>query len=352
MEKIQVFLLTLASLSGALQLSPIAAVSAFATFAGANGKGFAAGRRNKDDSTSLFVFDRFRPQCPADPASIRQFAPSLIPDDEEAEAEAWEEKHQDDDVWVAVFRSHNNAPSVLVKDEFLHAMRSATDTGISHKPSATSNNPGISVSTPASNSAADTAPVAVARLRRTTMSSATMSNRDGDDDDAHSDFFILDSMRCILKKETTDAACDGGSEHTEALATAIDALLVHYLEQIQGQRKSNRFEGILRAKGTLVASPILEDRGFREVTELSRDMTTHTSSLDDSLERYAARSLLPSCGPQARQRAIQIVSNLGRIDRAADFDGARQAIRQRENDDGDGDNPNDVDPWSAMKRFI
>ena len=176
-----------------------------------------------------------------------------------------------------------------------------------------------------------------------------MSNSDVDDD-AHSDFFILDSLRCILKKETTDATCDGGSEHTEALATAIDALLVHYLEEIQIQRNSNRFEGVLRAKGTLVASPILEDRGFREVTELSRDMATHTSSLDDSLERYAARSLLPSCGLQARQRAIQIVSTLGRIDRAADFDGAREAIRQREND-GD-DNPNDVDPWSAMRRFI
>ena len=337
---IQVFLLTLASLLGTLQLSPpIAAVNAF-TFAGADGKRF-AGRRNKDESTSLFVFDRFRPQCPADPASIRQFAPSLIPD-EEAKAS---KENQDDDVWVAVFRFHNNAPSVLVKDEFLHAMRSATDTGISHKPSASaSNNPAISVS-----HSPDTAPVAVARLRR---SSATMSNSnvDDDDDDAHSDFFILDSLRCILKKETTDAACDGGSEHTEALATAIDALLVHYLEQIQVQRNRNRFEGVLRAKGTLVASPILEDRGFREVTELSTDRTTHTSSLDDSLERYAARSLLPSCGLQARQRAIQIVSNLGRIDRAADFDGAREAIRQREND-GD-DNPNDVDPWSAMKRFI
>jgi len=290
------------------------------------GGGF-SGKNNGDATSSLTLFDRFRAQCPADPDSIRQFAPSLIPpssanDDEESSTR---KKDDDDDVWVAVYRSNNNQPSVLVQDEFLHAMRSATTTS-----DASTNN----MVDPASISLRNkNAPVAVARLQQKS--------------DTTANYYLIDSLRCILKKETTDASCDGGSEHTEAVAVAIDALVIYYLRQQQQQQNSNsRFEGVLRAKGTLVAGTLLQDRGFRPVETMQTDLTTHHSSLDDCLERYAARSVLHTTGPQARERAVEIVSRLGRIDRAADLAAAQRESKAQEQDS------DDVDPWAAMKRLI
>lgn len=81
-------------------------------------------------------------------------------------------------------------------------------------------------------------------------------------------------MRCILVKEKTDASCDGGSEHTEALATAIDALLHHYLVNMMEEANEGGFEGTIRIKAALLSAPLLEDRGFRAVTELQTDMVT------------------------------------------------------------------------------
>jgi hypothetical protein len=259
----------------------------------------------------LNLFDRFRPTCPADLSSIRHFEPSLVEDCAE------------DHVWVAVYRSNNNKPSVLVRDEFLHAMRSATDT--INSPSGA--DPSFLGSFSPTASAA--APVAVARLRPAEDSASC---------------FVLDSMRCILIKEKTDTSCDGGSEHTEALATAIDALLHHYLVSIMDE--SIGFEGAIRTKATLMSAPLLEDRGFRPVQELQKDMVTHTSSLDDCFERFAARSVSSSSkSPGARQRAINIVSQLGRINRASDLERAQQLINQKD-DEGE-----QYDPWAASRFF-
>ena len=63
---------------------------------------------------SGFSLDRFRPSCPADPSCIHQFDPSLTSTD------------SPEAIWVAVYRSNNNKPSVFVRDEFFHSMNAAT----------------------------------------------------------------------------------------------------------------------------------------------------------------------------------------------------------------------------------
>lgn len=268
--------------------------------------------QNNDGTAAAFtLFDRFRPTCPATLDSIRQFDPSLI-----------QETDSDMDVWVAVYRSSNNKPSVLVKDEFLQAMKSATS-------SVNINPQDPSIMNSFSESKV-TAPVAVARLRSSI------------DDDG----LVLDSMRCVLKKENMDQSCDGGSEHTEALATAIDALIQYYLTTMMPQNNGS-FEGMIRTKATLVSAKILEDRGFKEVSTLQKDFSTHTSSLDDCMEKYAARSVSTnSKSLGARQRAIEIVSHLGRIDRIADLGRVAEQKRNNPNDE------DDYDPWAGMKLFL
>jgi hypothetical protein len=262
-------------------------------------------------SFDIAVFDRFRTVCPACVGSIRQFEPALINSEEPT------------DVYVAVYRSNNNKPSVLVKDEFLRAMRSATD---SFNPSLSSTDALLQSAFSPSTISAD-APVAVARLRPATGS-----------------VYMIDSMRCLLEKEKTDESCDGGSEHTEALATAIDSLLLHYLVNIMATSKSG-FDGTILAKATLTSAPLLAERGFREVTELTRDMVTHESSLDDCLERYAAKSISASTkSPATRQRAIDIVSHLGRIDRDADLE---RSQRKRQLGESSDDQAGERNPWAS-----
>jgi hypothetical protein len=253
------------------------------------------------------LFDRFRPSCPADPNAIRRFDPALV------------NNENDSSVWVAVYRSNNNKPSVLVRDEFLQAMRSATDAGTELN---------ISDAQPAgleTSVVREQAPVAVARL---------CPSED-------SDTWILDSMRCILKKEDTDEECDGGSEHKEALSTAIDCLLEHYL------KSNSRFEGAIRTKATLVSGVLLEERGFREVTKLEKDMASHVSSFDDCTERYAARSVSTiSKSPGAQRRALTIVSLLGRMDRDQDIQAAANALQSG------SEAEDDYDPWANIKRYL
>jgi hypothetical protein len=271
-------------------------------------KGFG---QSAESSSSFTLFDRFRPTCPASDDSIRLFDPSLL----------FSSSNNNDDIWVAVYRSNNNKPSVLVKDEFLHAMRSAT-TQVNATP-ARAEDASLQASFEGLPQQQQQAPVAVARLRPSTdMEGCT----------------ILDSMRCVLKKENTDAACDGGSEHTEALAVGIDALLLHYLSE------NSRFEGAIRTKATLVAAALLESRGFVPVQELSKDMTTHVASLDSCLERYAERTMSAK-SPGALQRALDIVSCLGRLNRQEDYKAAQQ--QQQDNQEEE-----DFDPWSGMKRFV
>jgi hypothetical protein len=260
--------------------------------------------------------DRFRLMCPADLNSIRRFEPSLVAD--------VTEDNSSSHVWVAVYRSHNNKPSVLVKDEFLHAMNAATTTTTS----TANSDPQVDAAFSPPIGIAASSPVAVARLRHV----------NDDEDDAH---FVLDAMRCILIKENMDPECDGGSEHTEALATAIDGLVQHYLDNIMTESKIPCcFENSIRAKATLFSAPLLEDRGFVPVTELNKYMHTHVSSLDDCLERYAARSVSTSFkSPGIRQRAVDIVSKLGYIDRAADKQRAKEVIERRKNNEDDNYNP-------------
>ena len=103
----------------------------------------------------LTLFDRFTAQCPAHLDSIRQFAPGLlrVPTSSDAERNDDDAAAENEEVWVAVFRSNNNQPSVLVRDEFLHAMRSATGTAAAAAPtvSAVGHHPALIVQQPNNN---------------------------------------------------------------------------------------------------------------------------------------------------------------------------------------------------------
>jgi hypothetical protein len=217
-----------------------------------------------------------------------------------------------------VHRSNNNSPFVLIRDEFSHAMRSATGAFNS----ASDNPKGLESPLQAK------APVAVARLRPS--------------NDNYFGSYVMDSMRCILKKENMDPACDGGSEHCEALSIAIDTLLQQHLSQT-----TSDFQGKIRTKATLMSGPLLEDRGFEPVTTMQKDMASHVSSLDACLEKYAERSISTSVAksPGSRQRALEIVSLLGRLDR----DQEMQHDQQRRAGDDDEE---PTDPWAGFKKFV
>lgn len=312
-----------------------------------------------DSAASYTLFDRFRPECPANPHSINQFDPSLLPEDTVGDKD-------EESVWVAVFRTSNNKPSVFVRDEFLNAMRLAT--GATNMESSSADNEFIetrsefqkpkgltapsssstfSSSSPSFLGPTSTTPVAVARLRPSEDISST---------------WVLDKMQCSLKKENQDDACEGGSEHKEALSVAMDALLLHHLKlHVRSSKEvsssssssdsvSRIFEGAIRSKATLIAASLLEERGFQPVQKLSRDMATHISSLDKSMERYAEKYVETSAtkNPGARERAHQILSLLGRLDREAEI---RVAKQQLQSDNENGDEDDDYDPWASIKQF-
>lgn len=290
----------------------------------ASGKGF--GRENSQNNPSFVTFDRFKSSCPADIDAIRKFDPTLISDE------------NNDDTWVAVFRSSNNLPSVFVRDAFFDAMTQSTtnqdgdaETIVSSRSSVGSGV--ISTQT----GGAQAKPVAVARL---SPSSSTPN------------VYIIDSMRCTLKKENTDLDCDGGSEHTEAIGVCIDELVLSYLQKNIGDNPNNeevKFDGGVRFRGTLVSGKLLEARGFREVNALSSDMHSHESDFDGALKRYAERSTSKEVAknPGARDRALKIVSYLAKIDREEEL---RGKIGDDSNDKGDDDA--DFDPWSSVKRYL
>ncbi|GAX23172.1 hypothetical protein FisN_39Hh032 [Fistulifera solaris] len=266
-----------------------------------------------NDGSTFALFDRFRCSCPADISSVQLFDPSLIdPED-----------NQEHHTWVAVFRSGNNKPSVLIRDEFFDAMRSATgavnQASIPHH---------ASLETTSFVKAQK--PVAVARLRRS---------------EDFEEVWVMDYMRCALKKEDTDTTCDGGSEYLEAISVAIDTLLQHHLQT------AKCFEGAIRTKATIHSGPLLEDRGFVPVATLQKDMASHVSSLDACLEKYAGRSVATDVAksPGSRQRALEIVSMLGRLNREQDMKQARDRNDRYSNGSPEGEN---YDPWAGMKRFI
>jgi hypothetical protein len=268
---------------------------------------------------SPLIFDRFRVACPADASCIKQYDASLaVSNDKEEE------------VWAAVYRSNNNLPTVLLKDDFLNSMRIATTETTT---SSSTSSPFIQ-NTPLQQET----PVAVARLRPST------------------DFpgkYVLDTMRCWLKKETRDEECDGGSEHTEALSVAIDALLLYYLSTKTTSESTPTtdvpvFEQVIRCKATLVSGNLLEERGFTQVQDIKRDMATHTSSLEDCLAKYADRTLQAPMKSTAQSVALQILAKLGLLDRNAEVQAAK---RQDELENKDGDDE-EYDPWAGIKQYI
>jgi hypothetical protein len=284
-----------------------------------SGKGF--GKPSSSNNNSFVSFDRFRAVCPEDINAIRKFEPSLIKDDITA----------NDDYWVAVYRSSNNLPNVFVRDAFFDAMKTSTtvqdgdaETLVSTSITSVAGE-GVVVSSKAEG--ADK-PVAVARL---TLDSEGIS--------------IIDSMRCTLKKEDTDPDCDGGSEHAEAIGICIDELVLCFLKKcLDKSIHSIRFDGGIRFKGTLVSGKILEERGFREATVLSSDMHSHESDYVGALMQYAERSSSKKTAknPGGRDRALKIVSHLGRLDR---LDEIKRGVKK---EDGQED---DFDPWASLKKY-
>jgi len=267
-------------------------------------QGVAALSVHRQEISSQLPPDRFRPSCPADLSMIQHFDPSL------AEASGT------DCVWVAIFRSSNNKPSV--RDEFFTAMQWATDDNVDS---------GIERNYVMSNS--DETPVAVARLTPSKVFDGC---------------YVLDNMRCLLKKENTDFTCDGGSEHTEALCVAIDSLLIQYLKQ-----NTQRFHTSIRTKSTLVSGALLEERGFIPVDGLHPDMATHVSSLDACMTRYATRAVSTTSTTAtlthgARERALQIISLLAKVDRHEDLTASNVQAQNNADDD--------YDPWAKMKSFF
>jgi hypothetical protein len=101
------------------------------------------------------------------------------------------------------------------------------------------------------------------------------------------------------------------------------------------------FDNSIRVKATLVSGKLLEERGFQEIDEMSKDMATHISSLDSCLVKYAERAVASvSKNPGARERALKIVQLLGKED-----------PKEKDGEDDDGSEPEYIDPWATSKIF-
>ena len=282
-------------------------------------------------ATAAAQFDRFRAECPAPAASVALFDPSLAKDVKNSK--------EDDAAFVAVYRSSNNLPSVIMRDDFLNSMRIATtvdpegiETGAVTSKDGTSDD----IEEGVGKGVAAQTPVAVARLRPSPDFPGS---------------YVIDDMRCSLKKENTNEECDGGSEHTEALGVCIDELIMHRLRLVsKGDGAEAFFDGgAIRAKATLVSGPLLAERGFQEIDEfpLPADMCTHVSNLDSSMARYADR-VVSAKNVGTRERALKILSMIGSIDREQERKAATMKKKEGEssNDDDGGD---DYDPWANVK---
>lgn len=266
--------------------------------------------------------DRFKATCPADTSTISQFDPNLV-----------NNKDDGDCTWVSVFRSSNNMPSVLIKDDFLNAMRIATtvQTGSASPVSTEIDNSTISDQIESQGVKAQT-PVAIGRLSRSPD---------------FPDTFVIDNMRCSLKKEDTDESCDGDSEHAEAISICIDELILHHLKEGQLFDDGSN-SGAIRMKATLHQTRLLEDRGFKEVQSLSRDMATHISNLDEALFKYSERVVeTVSKGPGARDRTLKILNYLGKQDPCTSDDEEGNA----NGNSGDEGGEDEFDPWATVKRY-
>jgi len=315
-------------------------------------------------SSDASNLDRFRSVCLVGPESKEAVV--------EFDSELYESLHSEpDDLWVAVYRSNNNKPSVVVRDDFFRAMNDATTTksGVGfgktnndNDDEATDNtaaaaNDSVSTVSGAASFLSDTMPslleipstkpVAIARLQK---SSFENSNQD-------STVYLLDNLRCSLKKEDQDETCDGGSEFVEALSVAVDTLLLKHLQRLLKNRDDDDetnddannntndviFEGTIRTKATLFSGKLFEQRGFAEVETLSRDMATHVSNYDACFNNYADRTIETSMAAGTRDRALQIVALLGRLDPEV-----QKAARGGGQGNGDDD---EYDPWANMQLY-
>mmetsp|Transcript_12495 Transcript_12495/g.29816 ORF Transcript_12495/g.29816 Transcript_12495/m.29816 type:complete len:314 (+) Transcript_12495:68-1009(+) len=292
---------------------------------------FSTPSSSSSGGAGFLKLDRFSPSCPADESCIRQFDPKLIDNTTDGSQNG---------IWVAVYRSNNNMPSVFVRDEFFSAMSEATSSNKDNNDSSSNQQQQDQVdSSKISTPMALEKPVAVARL----IPSTDFDNK-----------WVLDSMRCLLKKEDQDETCDGGSEFVEALSVCVDSLLLHHLKENTITKSNNNasFEGSIRTKATLYSHKILQDRGFCPVEELSKDMATHISQYNACLESYAMRTASTNLNPGARDRALQMVSLLGKLDEEVE----RQARDDNSNSnsaasDAD-DDQDDYDPWANVKMQI
>ena len=298
--------------------------------------------------------------------AVDEFDPTLYASLDQADS-------NDGDLWVAVYRSNNNNPSVVVRDDFYRAMNDATtsgkgfgdksddDDGSNNKSDGAKSNDSVantmstvsgtasflSDTMPSLLEIPSTKPVAIARLQKSDASTETKT------------VYLLDNLRCSLKKETQDEACDGGSEFVEALSVAVDTLLLKHLQRLLQNSDDNEsddeedsnnntldvvFEGTVRTKATLFSNKVFEQRGFTEVETLSRDMATHVSNYEACFSKYADRSIEASMAAGTRDRALQIVALLGRLDPEIQTD----ASNGEESDNGDDD---DYDPWANMQLY-
>ena len=312
-------------------------------------------------SSDASNLDRFRSVCLVGPESKEAVV--------EFDSELYESLHSEpDDLWVAVYRSNNNKPSVVVRDDFFRAMNDATTTsksGVGFGKTNNDNNDETTDNTAAANDSVSTVsgaasflsdtmpslleipstkPVAIARLQK---SSFENSNQE-------STVYLLDNLRCSLKKEDQDETCDGGSEFVEALSVAVDTLLLKHLQRLlknrddetnDGDNNANDviFEGTIRTKATLFSGKLFEQRGFAEVETLSRDMATHVSNYDACFNNYADRTIETSMAAGTRDRALQIVALLGRLD--------PEVQKAARGGDGTGSDDDEYDPWANMQLY-
>ena len=362
--------------------------------------------------------ERFRVICPADPLCAIQFEGIGVGGDNNSSDGATTAKNIDDNnsnagkkeadessgkIWAAVYRSNNNQPSVLVRDELWRSMRLAIDPVVTTTGYSTPENRVASATPTADKSSTTTTTTDESNGKRESQTTPQIETTKSSGlnlaqqkpvavaclrpSEFYTHCWVLDKLKCVLKKENTDATCDGGSEHTEALSMAIDALLLQYLSssssstletedsdedkndemnEKDGQQTrlqeeieehatiGARFEGVIRTKGTLVSAALLEERGFVPVDSLQRDMATHLSSLDTCLEQYAQRAIAAARSGAARNRALSIVTFLGQIDRDADLQAAAASSRNhttgnsKEDNEGKDDGFGGYNPWANV----
>jgi len=314
--------------------------------------------------SNLAIPDRFYADNYADWTRIQQFDPSI--------AQQLLKSSEDPTIWVAVYRNpefknddetgKDTKPSVFVREDFLQAMKTATEEKVEStiSPSLTASTLTWADQLQVPLSADDESSLTV---NDTPMAIARLCPSKDENGDSHSATWILDSLRCSLPKENTNPDCDGGSEYLEALGVAVDAVLIRIFEQSEGYQKTNDekddapgvFLGSIRVKSTLFSRTVLEGRGFVPVDSLSKDMATHFFSREACLDMYTIRSLLDedSLTSQARSRTQSIISSLRNQLDYLQTNPPDAATKPATNDDVDNDRDDNVeiDPWAGFYKM-